>query len=249
MKLADFLKGGWDASTTTDVAPTAGDTLPSSDAVQQHAPQMGAVEGAAAVGPAYVIQGTKGCTFPITVEKRRGKLVTYISNCSGDTQLLCQQLSKLLGCGASFDVAKNKVFVQGRHDTRIEEYLVTKQSHCLKGIMRKKKQRIETAVANVAAQKKQREAKKKSRDVINKHEEQLKKNKTKMQASVDERLTRQQIAKMKPKEMKIHLGTRGLSIQGSKGELMARLVDACFPSPPMEDAKVAVEATPESTHE
>ena len=114
--------------------------------------------------------------------------------------------------------------------------------------MQKKKKSIETAVAKAAAQKKEKEAKKKSRDVINKHEEQLKKNKTKMQASVDERLTRQQISKMKPKEMKIHLGTRGLSIQGSKGELMKRLVGACFP-PPVEDAKVAAETTEEGTNE
>ena len=94
----------------------------------------------------YTVHGTKNCSVPLRIEKRRGRDITVISNIEGDVNLLSKELKKILGCSCAIRETGTKlrnIEIQGNHMIRVEKFLMKKQ--CFKGVQRKKKEAITRA--------------------------------------------------------------------------------------------------------
>lgn len=161
----------------------------------------------------YHVTGSKKGGFPVAVEKRScGKKVTVIRNVVGDRSALLSGLKKKLGCGG---VVNNdgSVEVQGERQPAVEKYLTEK--NCLKAVSKAKKVAAAPVKAVKLAEltkidKKMAEARSPSEG-----------KKVAELSSISELAAK----KMKPTEIKVHLKAAGLSIQGNKKELLARLLE------------------------
>ena len=212
MKLADFLK-----------APGKHGPREHQKIHDRGSPMAEEVTASSAAGK-YTVNGTKKCSIPISVEKRKGHDLTVLSNISGDIACLAKEIKKMVGSNCvirDFGVIE----IQGHHRDRVEKFLIQKK--CLKGVQKKAKERIaEKFERENDMKKKKKEIKKKkdSKDVVGK----LKKKNTRSASSgakdVDiRRLTKSEINKMKPKILKQLLKEHMLSTQGNKKELVERM--------------------------
>ena len=59
---------------------------------------MASEVAALSIAGKYTVNGTKKCSIPISLEKRKGRDLTVLSNVSGDIACLAKEIKKLLGC-------------------------------------------------------------------------------------------------------------------------------------------------------
>lgn len=165
--------------------------------------------------PPFVVKACKSGDLPLTVEKRKhNRLVTIISNVSGDISLLLQELKQTLGSGGSYDATTEQLEVQGDHTDRISTFLVMRG--CVKGVAKKVQVKYE--------EKKQEKTTKRPIE-------------KKYQIDQSVQLTVKEVNQMKPPMLKLHLTQHGLSTQGNKKDLKDRLV--AFVKKMEEEAAVA----------
>lgn len=69
----------------------------------------------------YTVAKTKKGKWPVRMEKRGNKVVTVITNVSGDTKALLKALQKHLGVGGKAE--SDNVQVQGEHVAKVEAFL------------------------------------------------------------------------------------------------------------------------------
>ena len=169
----------------------------------------------------YTVHGTKNCSVPLRIEKRRGRDITVISNIEGDVNLLSKELKKILGCSCA---TLRNIEIQGNHMIRVEKFLMKKQ--CFKGVQRKKKE----AISNQIEKDQERKSKKKelkklkdSKDVVRKGKKKTNKNQNMEDANDLKLKSKSEIGKIKPKILKTYLKACNLSTQGNKKELIDRL--------------------------
>mmetsp|Transcript_34528 Transcript_34528/g.83547 ORF Transcript_34528/g.83547 Transcript_34528/m.83547 type:complete len:247 (+) Transcript_34528:61-801(+) len=167
----------------------------------------------------YRVTGSKKGGFPVTVEKRScGKKVTVIRNVSGDRSALLSGLKKKLGCGGVIN-QHGDVEVQGERQPAVEKFLT--EMDCLKSVSRAKQ--ASAAPTTKATAKQAAEPTKIDRKMAAARAPAN--NKNGVAATELSSITEQAAKKMKPAEMKAHLKAAGLSIQGNKKELLARLLE------------------------
>lgn len=160
----------------------------------------------------FSVRACKSGDLPLTVEKRKhNRLVTIISNVSGDTNLLLQELKQTLGSGGSYDPYAEQLEVQGDHTERISTFLVTRG--CVKGVSKKVQIKYE-----------EKKVEKTTKRPIEK----------KYQIDLSSLPTVKEVKSMKPPIIKLHLTAHGLSTQGNKKDLMDRL--AAFVKKVVEEA-------------
>jgi len=166
-----------------------------------------------AQAPAFYVTGSKKGGFPITIEKRAcGKKVTVVRNIVGDAAALLSGLKKKMGCGGVVH-ADGSVEVQGERQPAVERYLT--EQRCLKSVSAAKKvaavpTKVAAAVAAPTAIDKRRAAA---------H------HRSGPAAAEIASISEQAAKRMKPAEIKAHLKAAGLSNQGNKKELLARLLE------------------------
>ena len=164
----------------------------------------------------YHVTGSKKGGFPVTIEKRScGKRVTVVRNVVGDSSALLSGLKKKLGCGGV--ISKDGIIeIQGERQSAVEKYLT--EMNCLKSVSKAKK---------VAAAPAKKEGKVAEPTKIDKKMAELGGGKKVSMVPAAEltSITEQAAKKMKPTEIKVHLKAAGLSIQGNKKELLARLLE------------------------
>lgn len=172
--------------------------------------------GQGATNLGYHVTGSKKGGFPVTIEKRScGKRVTVVRNVVGDSSALLSGLKKKLGCGGV--ISKDGIIeIQGERQSAVEKYLT--EMNCLKSVSMAKK---------VAAAPAKKEGKVAEPTKIDKKMAELGDGKkaSMMPAAELTSITEQAAKKMKPTEIKVHLKAAGLSIQGNKKELLARLLE------------------------
>jgi len=172
--------------------------------------------GQGATNLGYHVTGSKKGGFPVTIEKRScGKRVTVVRNVVGDSSALLSVLKKKLGCGGV--ISKDGIIeIQGERQSAVEKYLT--EMNCLKSVSMAKK---------VAAAPAKKEGKVAEPTKIDKKMAELGggKKASMLQAAELTSITEQAAKKMKPTEIKVHLKAAGLSIQGNKKELLARLLE------------------------
>eukprot|EP00985_Skeletonema_marinoi_P018117 scaffold10059_cov181-Skeletonema_marinoi.AAC.4 len=172
--------------------------------------------GQGATNLGYHVTGSKKGGFPVTKEKRScGKRVTVVRNVAGDSSALLSGLKKKLGCGGV--ISKDGIIeIQGERQSAVEKYLT--EMNCLKSVSNAKK---------VAAAPAKKEGKVAEPKKIDKKMAELGggKKASMMPAAELTSITEQAAKKMKPTEIKVHLKAAGLSIQGNKKELLARLLE------------------------
>mmetsp|Transcript_19728 Transcript_19728/g.35473 ORF Transcript_19728/g.35473 Transcript_19728/m.35473 type:complete len:231 (+) Transcript_19728:63-755(+) len=162
---------------------------------------------------AYHVTGSKKGGFPVTVEKRNcGKKVTVIRNVVGDRSALLSGLKKKLGCGGVIN-QDGSIEVQGERQPAVEKFLT--EMDCLKSVSSKAKK--------LAAPTKAAKAEEPTKIDRKMAVARAPTNKGGPAAEISS-ITEQAAKKMKPAEMKAHLKAAGLSIQGNKKELLARLL-------------------------
>lgn len=69
----------------------------------------------------YTVAKTKKGKWPVRMEKRGNKVVTVVSNVSGDTKALLKALQKHLGVGGKAE--SDAIQVQGDHVEKVEVFL------------------------------------------------------------------------------------------------------------------------------
>jgi len=173
--------------------------------------------------PPYTIHGTKKCSIPINILKKRGHDVTVIKNISGNITLLAKELKKVLGCNACCrDI--NTIEIQGHHLARVEKFLITKG--CFKGVKKSSKSLLADQINKEderKLKKKQLKKEKDSKDVVKKGKLKKQNNNNNFDLANFKKFTRSEVSKMKPKMLKQYLKTLTLSTQGNKNELADRL--------------------------
>ena len=148
----------------------------------------------------------------MAVEKRScGKKVTVIRNVVGDRAALLSGLKKKLGCGGVINNDGN-IEVQGERQPAVEKFLT--EMNCLKSVSKAKQ-------ASAAPSKAVKNAEPTKIDKKMAAARAPAKIEPAMEISS---VTEQAAKRMKPAEMKVHLKAAGLSIQGNKKELLARLL-------------------------
>mmetsp|Transcript_3256 Transcript_3256/g.4838 ORF Transcript_3256/g.4838 Transcript_3256/m.4838 type:complete len:244 (-) Transcript_3256:49-780(-) len=163
----------------------------------------------------YHVTGSKKGGFPVTIEKRScGKRVIVVRNVVGDSSALLSGLKKKLGCGGVIS-KDGTIEIQGERQSAVEKYLT--EMNCLKSVSNAKK---------VAAAPAKKEGKVAEPTKIDKKMAELGGGKkASMLQARNFSITEQAAKKMKPTEIKVHLKAAGLSIQGNKKELLARLLE------------------------
>ena len=208
--------------THTENFPSLGSAPPSVRTSGGTAQQPSASAPAAPTIPArapdnhlgYFVTGSKKGGFPVAVEKRAcGKKVTVIRNISGDRGALLSALKKKMGCGGVMN-EDGSVEVQGERQPAVEKFLT--EMKCLKSVSKAKKE-------NAAPKKVEKTVALTKLD--NKFAEANNLSKGKPVALEIASVSEQAAKKMKPAEIKMHLKEAGLSTQGNKKELLARLLE------------------------
>eukprot|EP00947_MAST-08B_sp_MAST-8B-sp1_P001386 g1386.t1 len=198
-----------------------------------------------ATGLSYAVRATKGGGVPCAVEKRKHHKVVVVTNVEGDTKALLSDLQKCLGTGGVMRKAgtvcqepgshgalykTDQIEISGeKHEKKVREHLVS--SGCIVGASGKVKAEVMRAMKKKGKQ--VGSGKARAEKILK--EERAKKEK-RLAAFDPARVTldvRDVKGKMKPNDIKGHLKARGLSTQGSKKELIARLCQAIAnPAPP-----------------
>ena len=163
----------------------------------------------------YHVTGSKKGGFPVTVEKRScGKKVTVIRNVTGDSSALLSGMKKKLGCGGVINKDNGNIEIQGERQAAVETYLT--EMNCLKSVSMAKQ---------VAAAPVKKEGNKVAE--LTNIDKKMMSQKTSSAIAPAElsSITEQAAKKMKPSEIKVHLKAAGLSTQGNKKELLARLLE------------------------
>jgi translation initiation factor 1 (eIF-1/SUI1) len=192
----------------------------------------------------YKVHGSKKGGLPVSVEKRKHrKIVTVIRNVEGDAKRLLKDLKNELGTGGSVceqagqggDVGKKKsksslkddmeivlqqIEIQGDHLKAITNFLSKKGG--LRGV------NTSSRKASKALGSKERDGKssKKDGDRAGKELDNTKKKLPKGMPDLSKPLDNKAIKGMKPAILKLVLKARGLSIQGSKKELIKRVIES-----------------------
>ena len=120
LTLANFLTGSLASQTAHSTAASSADPTesPESTAAESGLNQEGTASGT--VG--FFVKRTKKGKLPISYENRaKGKKVTVISNVTGDSGILLQELKKRIGAGGV--VRGDTVEIQGDHQTVVEKFL------------------------------------------------------------------------------------------------------------------------------
>lgn len=183
----------------------------------------------------YWVKGSKKGSFRITKERRkRGKVVTIVSNIGGDVNLMLKELRGALGTGGSYNAQSNCLEMQGDCIKAVEKWLV--KQHCLVGVTAKLKASI---TKHEDAKKAKEDARKAKVNAV--RQTQLERQRRQKQIDTSKPITAKELNTMKPDALKSHLKARGLSTQGSKKELFARL--SAFLRGQQEEAPQSAEAT------
>mmetsp|Transcript_16211 Transcript_16211/g.44877 ORF Transcript_16211/g.44877 Transcript_16211/m.44877 type:complete len:175 (-) Transcript_16211:182-706(-) len=161
----------------------------------------------------YRIRATKKGNVPAVVESRKHHKVIVLSNIEGDVDALLSILKRKLGAGG---VRKgNTIEINGSADKQVEvikRFCV--ESGCLEGASKQTKGAIAEAAAKGA---KGNNNKKATENTVSPKPKAAVIDPSIVQSS-------KEIKTMKPNTMKEHLAARGLSTQGNKKELLARLL-------------------------
>lgn len=126
LTLANFLSGSL-ASQTAQSSNVSHSTAASSadltDRPESTASESGLSQGGASSGTVgFSVKRTKKGKLPISYENRaKGKKVTVISNVTGDSGILLQELKKKIGAGGV--VRGDTVEIQGDHQVVVEKFL------------------------------------------------------------------------------------------------------------------------------
>jgi translation initiation factor 1 (eIF-1/SUI1) len=165
----------------------------------------------------YQVRATKNGGIPVAVVKRKHHKVVVVSNIEGDSKALLTDLQRTLGTGGV--IRDGTVEIQGeQHLERVNSFLVSRHyaTNCLVGVSKRNLQQAGAAVT-------------KSVDTQNGKKPEAPKQKV---ASVDANvpLSSKTINGMKPPQLKEHLAALGLSQQGNRKELVARLLAATIHS-------------------
>lgn len=161
----------------------------------------------------YYVTGSKKGGFPVVVEKRSHKKVTVIRNVVGDRDALLTGLKKRLGCGGIINKDGN-IELQGERQSAVEKFLSEKD--CLKAVSKVNK--------NLAAPPVNKKGVAEPTKIDKKIAAARGTSKIVLADEEHSSITDQAAKKMKPAEMKVHLKAAGLSTQGNKKELLARLM-------------------------
>ena len=165
----------------------------------------------------YWAKGSKSGGFKINKERRkRGKVVTIIQDVGGDVLLMLKELRSDLGTGGRYDAPSKSLEMQGDCVKGVLKWLVKK--NCLVGVSAKVKQ----AITAKEDQKKRRDGAKKAKQNAER-QRQLEHQRKKNAIDIFKPLSSKELKTMKPDMLKKHLKARGLSTQGTKKELHARL--------------------------
>jgi translation initiation factor 1 (eIF-1/SUI1) len=168
---------------------------------------------------AYWVKGSKSGGLNVTKQRgKRGKWVTILPNVGGDVVLMLKELRQALGAGGTYNEATQSLEMQGDCIAAVEKWLVRQQ--CLVGVTAK----LKTNIAKDELAKKAREDALKAK--INAvRQADLARQRRANEVDVGKPLTAKEMSGMKPDDLKRHLKARGLSTQGSKKELHARLAE------------------------
>eukprot|EP00939_MAST-03C_sp_MAST-3C-sp1_P000092 g92.t1 len=201
--------------------------------------------------PKYVVRGSKKGALPLVLEKRRhGKVVSVIRNVEGDAKSLLVELKHYLGTGGTVVPMREtsvkprdhsrmlksrstkhrrsteesprymQVEIQGNHMKRIGAYLSKKGG--LSGVNRHAK----AAAEALASKKKSDKAKKSDKKVIVAGRRVDASNAaSKKLPDLSKPLDTKAVKKMNPTTLKLVLKARGLSTQGTKKELIKRVLE------------------------
>ena len=188
-----------------------------------------------ASGLSYCCNATKQGGVPVIVEKRKHNKVVVVFNVEGETSCLLSDLQRCLGTGGVLrkkgearrekghegsSYRTDQIEVTGeKHEKKVREFLVSQG--CIVGASGKVKKEVERATA-----------KNKKRGMTGKEhaEKKLEIERTKKaekQAAFDPvlvQLDTKKVKGMRPADLKGHLAARKCSTQGSKKELVARLL-------------------------
>eukprot|EP00536_Pseudo-nitzschia_multiseries_P014172 jgi/Psemu1/291299/fgenesh1_pg.665_\ len=166
----------------------------------------------------YRVRATKKGNVPVVVESRKHHKVIVLSNIEGDVDALLSILKKKLGAGG---VRKgNAIEINGSADKQVDAIKrFCLESGCLEGASKQTKGAIVEATS------------KGSKGISNKKATEGGGTPKPKAVAVDPSivLTSKDIKIMKPNTMKEHLAARGLSTQGNKKELIARLQSVSTP--------------------
>ena len=189
-----------------------------------------------ATGLSYCVKATKQGGIPVLVEKRRHHKVVVVFNVEGETGCLLRDLQRCLGTGGVLrkmgearrergqeggTYKTDQIEVTGeKHEKRVREFLVSQG--CIVGASGKVKKEVEQAMA-----------KNKKRGMTgNEHAEKKleaeQRQKAEKLAAFDPALVSldtRTVKGMRPADLKGHLAARNCSTQGSKKELVARLLE------------------------
>lgn len=201
--------------------------------------------------PKYVVRGSKKGALPLVLEKRRhGKVVSVIRNVEGDAKSLLVELKHYLGTGGTVVPMREtsvkprdhsrmlksrstkhrrsteesprymQVEIQGNHMKRIGAYLSKKGG--LSGVNRHAK----AAAEALASKKKSDKAKKSDKKIIVAGRRVDASNAaSKKLPDLSKPLDTKAVKKMNPTTLKLVLKARGLSTQGTKKELIKRVLE------------------------
>ena len=137
-----------------------------------------------------------------------------IRNVTGDSSALLSGMKKKLGCGGVINKDNGNIEIQGERQAAVETYLT--EMNCLKSVSMAKQ---------VAAAPVKKEGNKVAE--LTNIDKKMMNQKTSSAIAPAElsSITEQAAKKMKPSEIKVHLKAAGLSTQGNKKELLARLLE------------------------
>lgn len=157
------------------------------------------------------MNGNRKGGIPVGIEKRaKGKKVTVVSNIQGDAEALLSHLQKAVGCGGV--VNPGEVVLQGECVAKVEAFLL--KAGCLKGVSHAKLATFSgsagarAAGGNAVAGGSGGGGSGSSSGT------------TDLELPL---LDLVEVKKMKPPDMKKLLKAHGLSIQGNKKDLLARM--------------------------
>ena len=188
---------------------------------------------------AYSIGATKKGGIPVSIETRKCSKVVVIENAEGDLKALLRDLQHALGTGGV--IRGSSVEIQGdQHADRVRAFLVS--SGCLVGVSRQVREEarpVSKASPKAAELRLDGSQMRGVDDFISKYggsranppaewrSAPTSKKDAEKKAAVHAALDAKEVKAMNPTDLKARLSARGLSTQGNKKELLARLLECC----------------------
>lgn len=171
----------------------------------------------------WTVRGTKKGSLPVAVESRRHGQVVVISNVEGNAKVLLKDVKKALGTGGVARPEEGYVEIQGgaQHETTVRNFLL-RSGHVV-GV---NKESIQSATTAKKKDKTKQSAtgtdgKAHLNAKLSPPQSSLKPLSVQASSTIPDA---KNIKAMKPPELKAQLAARGLSTQGNKKELIARLI-------------------------